>query len=97
MYEPFSKTVSGYTAMELDNDNGKKCPCCLSDHLSEEDIKPDGLCEACTECTECDICHEWKLQQDMGTELICCDCIEEIESRKNEQETFENSHCYGVL
>jgi len=78
-YEPFSRTVQGYTAEELDNDNGKVCPCCLSDGLSDEEIKPDGLCVECTECTECEKCGEWKIPNDMATEEYCCDCIEYLE------------------
>ncbi|CAK0748825.1 hypothetical protein CCP3SC1AL1_1620015 [Gammaproteobacteria bacterium] len=93
------KLLSGFTHVTEcdDDDHNIVCPCCLSDHLSESDIKPDGLCEACTECTECEKCGKWILPQDMANEEFCCDCVEEIEREKKSNERFENSHGYGSM
>ncbi len=88
-YEPFSRTVTGYTAEELEGRDDKQCPCCLSDGLDEDDIKPDGLCVECTECTECEKCGDWKLPGDMATEEYCCDCIEYLE---REQKAIEDTN-----
>ena len=95
--ELFSKTVQGYTADELDNDRGHICPSCLSDQLSESDIKPDGLCESCTECTECEKCGDFKLPDDMANEEICCDCAEYFHRDVEQNDNFERTHGYGIL
>ena len=97
IYEPFSRTVTGYTEIELEGRDDKQCPSCLSDGLYDDDIKPDGLCEECTECTECERCGEWKLHDDMADKEYCCDCFENWNRERKSIEETNKCLDYGIL
>lgn len=92
MYEPFSKTVSGYTAMELEVDK-YHCPVCENDYCIE--MLEDGLCGNCTDhYKKCEHCENYFHVDDMENGL-CESCQERLRLERISQETFENSHGYG--
>ena len=74
----------------------KKCPCCLSDGLTSDAIKPDGLCTDCTEMKKCQRCGSYNYQEDMENDL-CTDCFEFIEIETKSIEETNKCLDYGIL
>lgn len=92
--EPFSKTVQGYTADELEVEL-HYCPCCKNDYSIE--MLDDGLCGNCTDLyTECEHCENYFHNNDLENGL-CEDFTERLRLERISNETFENSHGYGNM
>ena len=86
-YEPFSRTVQGYTAEELEPETFE-CECCKQTGVGL--LNSENVCEDCeTYYKQCDNCDNWFHIDDLEHEL-CENCLKSYRIENDMESTYES-------